>query len=238
MMDEKIEKKGSPISRDSQSTLPFKLRSVCPQTYAAFHCTIVLKSIISPSTGMGLAIRSRSIFKLWEQEIHWADRGRVASRAGGGIWVFSPWERKRSWKMAKARMLKGPKSLRFWLEVIFGNILHACGMVGPPLLAWSQNPSYRSSYRARLSCSVSSFIYNSIDLTTSFFSMLAYLIVCQCLRGEQCMAPILKEPEWQAILWKRNGGTEEQGRDPEVRIYKETKDLITRTIPFLSSVYS
>ena len=97
--------------------------------------------------------------------------------------------------MTKARMFKGPKSLRSWSEVIFGNILHACGMVGPPPLAWSQNPSYRSSYGARLSCSVSSFIYNFIGLTTSFFSMLAYLIVCQCLRGEQCMALILKEPE-------------------------------------------
>lgn len=37
---------------------------------------------------------------------------------------------------------------------------------------------------------------------------------------------------------KEKWGTEEQGRDSEVRIYKETKDLVTRTIPLLSSVYS
>lgn len=39
---------------------------------------------------------------------------------------------------------------------------------------------------------------------------------------------------------KEKWGTEEQGRDSEVRIYKETKvwSLVTRAIPLLSSVYS
>lgn len=50
------------------------------------------------------------------------------------------------------------------------------------------------NYRAELSCSVSSFIYNSIDLTTLLFLYVSLSNCCQCLRGEQCMAPILKEP--------------------------------------------